>query len=486
MNLLEPLEARLQLAAGNFLVSNGNIGSRKNFVYEYNQSGQVVRTLTFPNSDSGIRDIVVDPAGRIQAFNGTFNPALATYSSGTFSSHTYPEWSIFNVGDFGGIAAYRNYVFVTDEAAGGDAQGIVRFDTANNYAGQRFAADLDTADLSLGMDGLLYVMAGNSSSTPGQIVVFNPSTMARLRTIAPPGIDNRAVAADAAGNIYVGSYNGQVFKLGPSGGLLKTINTGADDLDVSSDGILLARTGTKASLYDTNLNLIKAIPINLSDIGAGFVAWATPQIPAEPLLVRGEYLYAALRPTIRLIFSADVSPSLTLSDLHVKEAKNGGGELSMAGVTLQYDPATYTADFVFPAPPPDGNYRATLAAASVSDRNGNSLATDFNLDFFVLAADADHDRDVDFADLTTLAQNYNTAGKSFAQGNFDYDSSGNVDFDDLVILAQRYNTTLPPPPVQAAATFSGVSSVFRDESAKGIFSTTPVAKHQPSPDCWHA
>ncbi|HEY7116209.1 MAG TPA: hypothetical protein VH475_06475 [Tepidisphaeraceae bacterium] len=469
--VLEPLEPRLQLTAANFLVANGNIGSRKNFVYEYNQSGQIVRTLQFPNGDSGIRDVVVDPLGRIQAFDGTFSPTLATYNAGTYTSHTYSGWSIYNVGDFGGIAAIRDFVFVTDEAAGGDAQGIVRFDTANNYAGQRFATDLDTADLSIGMDGLLYVMAGNSSSTTGQVVVFNPSTMERVRTITPPGLDNRAVTADAAGNIYVGSYNGFIYKLSPSGTLLKTINTGADDLDISTDNVLLARTGTKASLYDTNLNLIKAIPINLSDLGSAFVGWATPQVPPGPNVISAEYLYAAPKPTLRLKFTRDVSPSLDVSDLRLRDARTGV-DLPLTGVTLHYDPAAFTADFVFNAgPPPDGNYHGTvLASPGLTDRNGNPMAADFSFDFYVLAGDANRDRTVDFADLTTLAQNYNTTGKNFAQGDFDYD--GDADFADLVILAQRYDTTLMPP----VAAPVPVATPVKARSAEATFSVTSVAK----------
>jgi hypothetical protein len=59
-----------------------------------------------------------------------------------------------------------------------------------------------------------------------------------------------------------------------------------------------------------------------------------------------------------------------------------------------------------------------------------------------LLADANGDRSVDFNDLVSLAQNYNTSsGKGWADGDFTGD--GNVDFNDLVKLAQNYNTSLP-------------------------------------------
>jgi hypothetical protein len=52
--------------------------------------------------------------------------------------------------------------------------------------------------------------------------------------------------------------------------------------------------------------------------------------------------------------------------------------------------------------------------------------------------------------LVRLAQNYNTTGKSWWQGDFTYD--GVVNFNDLVKLAQNYNTTLPTTPIPGAPT----------------------------------
>jgi hypothetical protein len=56
--------------------------------------------------------------------------------------------------------------------------------------------------------------------------------------------------------------------------------------------------------------------------------------------------------------------------------------------------------------------------------------------------DANRDGSVDFNDLVSLAQNYNSAGgKGWSQGDFTGD--GSVDFHDLVELAQNYNTGAP-------------------------------------------
>jgi hypothetical protein len=123
---------------------------------------------------------------------------------------------------------------------------------------------------------------------------------------------------------------------------------------------------------------------------------------------------------------------------------------------------------------PDGNYRATLPAGSAVTSSGDTLAADFTYDFFVLAGDANHDRSVDFNDLVKLAQNYNTTGKTFADGDFTGD--GNVDFNDLVLLAQRYNTSLPLP--GAAAMPSASATSF---AADWAAATAPCSRRSPPP-----
>jgi hypothetical protein len=102
---------------------------------------------------------------------------------------------------------------------------------------------------------------------------------------------------------------------------------------------------------------------------------------------------------------------------------------------------------------------------------------------------------VDFNDLVSLAQNYNsTGGKSWAEGDFTGD--GNVDFNDLVMLAQRYNTSLAAvggaaPAVGASVSFAAdwaavtarpapaaVGPVPK-KKASPVFSTIPVVKSLP-------
>lgn len=78
-------------------------------------------------------------------------------------------------------------------------------------------------------------------------------------------------------------------------------------------------------------------------------------------------------------------------------------------------------------------FPATFAGASV---DSTSLVIRYTA-----PGDANLDGNVNFDDLLRTAQSYGSVGKSFAQGNFNYDATGNVDFDDLLLLAQFYGTS---------------------------------------------
>jgi ELWxxDGT repeat protein len=159
-----------------------------------------------------------------------------------------------------------------------------------------------------------------------------------------------------------------------------------------------------------------------------------------------------------------------------------GGEVGAAA------PAS-SVTFTFPGYPgallPDGNYRATLTAGSATDANGDPLARDATLDFYVLAGDATGDRVVNFDDLLVLAKNYNKADMAFAQGDFTGD--GLVNFDDLLVLAKNYNKTVPadgaaPAPaaaidVQALAAAMGIATPTAPKPAEA---QPPAAAKRPA------
>src|SRR5204863_3025199 len=113
---------------------------------------------------------------------------------------------------------------------------------------------------------------------------------------------------------------------------------------------------------------------------------------------------------------------------------------------------------------PDGNYRLLLPAGSVNDSANNALAADYVFDFFVLTADANHDRSVNTIDFNLLAANFAQSGKTFSQGDFDY--SGTVDTIDFNLLAANFAKTLAPGSIANAPAAKAVSP--------GAFSEMPV------------
>jgi len=199
---------------------------------------------------------------------------------------------------------------------------------------------------------------------------------------------------------------------------------------------------------------------------------------------------------IKIQFDQDVSASLDVLDVQLTNVTTGK-PVPAAELTLAYDQATNIATVKSTSPLPDGNYHFSLVAAGVSNTSGGTLAADVPLDFFILAGDADRDRNVGFADLVAVGQNYGTSGKTWAQGDFTND--GSVDFADLVVLAQNYGKSVPlpqvapapvavPAPSQAAVASRGISAtVVQNSPATAGRSVvdkkqgTPAINSRPSP-----
>jgi Bacterial Ig-like domain len=167
------------------------------------------------------------------------------------------------------------------------------------------------------------------------------------------------------------------------------------------------------------------------------VTSATDTTP--PTVQTSAFLYETAQ-SITLQFSEAISSSLVAGDFVLRNTTTST-TVPTANIQLSYNGATNTATLTFAGILTDGNYRLTLAAAGVSDTAGNLLASDYTLDFFVLAGDADHDRDVDVNDLGILASNWQQSPRTFSLGDFDY--SGTVDVNDLGILASHWQQSLP-------------------------------------------
>jgi hypothetical protein len=203
-----------------------------------------------------------------------------------------------------------------------------------------------------------------------------------------------------------------------------------------------------------------------------------PAIDVTPPAVISGTFEISPGPQLRLSFSERVSATLAAEDVSIRNLATGQ---TFHPQFVDYDLLTDVAVFRLPLMP-DGDYRANIEAGGVADASGNALSASFVLDFFLLAGDANRDRRVDFADLVILAQNYNRGGKTFGEGNFDFDPAGNVDFNDLVVLAQNYNVSLPAPAsTTALAELASVAPNLNVEKQRRAarFSRTPIPANKP-------
>jgi predicted outer membrane repeat protein len=207
-------------------------------------------------------------------------------------------------------------------------------------------------------------------------------------------------------------------------------------------------------LVNAGSNALTPGVLNTDQRGAGFprVFGAAVDIGAfelqtapAPTILQREFLFETAPHRIRLTFSQNVGASLGTDDVVLRDQTHAV-ILPASTLSLSYDPSTNRATFTVASFPsgvlPDARYRLTIQAAGITNSSGVPLAANELFDFHALAGDANRDQTVNFDDLLIVAQNYGMTGRTFSQGNFNYDSGGAVGFDDLLLLAQRYGTNL--------------------------------------------
>ncbi len=224
------------LTPGNLLVAHSPVGSDVNaLLQEYTPNGTLVRSITLPDFSDGfgdVRDIVVDRAGKVQIYNGTFEPRLTTYDPLTngLSHQTFANWNTTANVTYGGLAAWRNYVYATDQAVAGDDPnrdlGIVRFDIETDTS-ERFINDGNFIDVNVGLDGKLYGLGPGGTATSQRIVVFDPVSMAIERVITGLNANTRAITVSEDGDIYAVRFRDPyIYQYDSNGGLQRSFNTG--------------------------------------------------------------------------------------------------------------------------------------------------------------------------------------------------------------------------------------------------------------------
>ena len=146
----------------------------------------------------------------------------------------------------------------------------------------------------------------------------------------------------------------------------------------------------------------------------------------------------------------DPAGKLDVGDGSVRIAYSGSDPLAQIQGYLRtgYSNGAWTGDGITSS---DAQANAKFAIGETDSADGVVTGQPANtiLLKYVLTGDADENGKVDFADLVTLARDYNKTGADWAQGNFDY--SGKVGFGDLVLLARNYNGSAAAAPFATAA-----------------------------------
>lgn len=294
---LAPVELYAQAAPapGGLLVSTENV------VYETTLDGTVVQSFATEHPYGGYplgelaRDIAMGQDGNLHVYNGTSAPHMSSFDTveRTWSHLNFPYWNTINNISYGGIDVDGNKVFATDMM--GTRNGVVVFDTETGQ-GTRFAVGTDSIDLTIGLDGLLYVLSPGGSPNGRTVDVYDPDTYALVRSIDLTTIfgwtEHRAVAVDYNGDLFIADWDGEIHHVSALGALLDTINppcgwAGRDlacsftDIDISENG-LLALGSRFGEIILTDINFSTTARFEIGD-RTTFVEFVP--LPPQPTVV---------------------------------------------------------------------------------------------------------------------------------------------------------------------------------------------------------
>jgi len=273
------------IGPGNILIcsSDWNGGSYDSTLYEYTADGVFVDSSPIPFEvgsspwDDNVRDLVVDQDGDLHIYHDSGTAVLATRSAlnGEWEYHTHGGWSTGSNLSYGGIAAFGDYVFVTDNGSSGGSQiGLIRFDT-RDWSSVRFSVGESYHDLNMGRDGLLYAL----KPSLGGLDVFEPEELTLIRNVTLSGnaafADKRGVVVDAAGDIYFVTWSEEVIHCNSEGEVLQefqlSVPSSTMDLDIDPFGNLVigSRFGD-VTVLDTSLTSASVFTMGSIQTGQSF------------------------------------------------------------------------------------------------------------------------------------------------------------------------------------------------------------------------
>src|SRR5262249_42162823 len=114
-----------------------------------------------------------------------------------------------------------------------------------------------------------------------QVDVFDPTSLAFQRRINL-GVDLRAIAVDANGDIFAVAFNdNRVFHFDRNGNLLGTLSPGFggfSDIDIDEAGRIVAAAGARLLLTDRSLSSFPTLNVGTTSPVGIFSAWVQPPL----------------------------------------------------------------------------------------------------------------------------------------------------------------------------------------------------------------
>lgn len=277
-------------------------------------------------------------------------------------------------------------------------------------------------------------LAGNQSASSPALSITIDTLPPDAPTAAPDLDQSSDTGTSSSDNLTrdnTPSFEGNV----PAGAFVRLF---ADTVEVgfttSTSGGKYAITSTRLPDGPTSMTTrFEDAAGNQSSSGPSLLVTIDTLAPA----VSGRAFEFLTRQAVRFSFTENVGPTLSVADLTLENLTSG---TTIPAGSIAFSYASNTGTFTFPGFAhgilPDGDYRATLTAAGVTDLAGNALASNSILEFFVLAGDANRDRKLNIADYLRIDRGFLRGLSGFSNGDFDY--SGLIDGNDYFIIDQAY------------------------------------------------
>ncbi len=305
----------------------------------------------------------------------------------------------------------------------------IAFNTANSTAAGSGGGGVARVGSFMGSIVLTGSIVYGNNNPAGALDVFASSFTTTTANFCDIGSSAGFTLAAGSGNNLAFGSNPMLGPLGNHGGSTQTMALPSNSPAVN--------TGTTIAGITTDQRGITRPQGSAPDIGA------YERQTAAGTLTSMSYEYLT-RQAITFSFTGDASTTFSRSSYTILN--------QTTNQTLASSIGSFTFDNT-------GTQATLLLTNLLSDADYHVTSGSSTLDFFVLSADANHDRHVNTLDFTALAQNFNKSGATFSQGDFNYD--GKVNALDFNILATKFGTTLaspaPAPPVGSTAV-RGMSS----------------------------